>query len=341
MECKKEPPFKYIEPTWWQVPLLVLVQALVAFGANIAGWAIDPVTFFFIPLFLAILMWKQRSATIISNYLGFNTKNIAQKILASIAGASAGVSLYLILKSIAGMSLIPYASLEFSKYVILQAASFATNIFYYMVIPLSILVLIVLLSFFASGFKYQGNIVWIALITLAIPFFLLMQQPSNVLYVIVGFGEEILCLIFAMIMINYLVCKYGMSYKDLKTHFIAWLLARGFWSVIHALSGYGFVLSAYISAMILGMIFTFIGYMFWYDEIGSAILAFLGIADFILYMNTGQLILFLLSLINLSIAGAIVTFGHILRDESLAFREYVIYGAAMAHAFYDLAFLYL
>ncbi len=331
-------PFKYVEPDIWQIPLLVVLQALVAFGANLAGWNIDPLSFFFIPLVVAILFWREQSYKIITDYFGFNTKNITQKILASVVGACLGISLYLVLKY-SRMSLIPYASYRLAELSPISGTSdVLTTIYSSLPIILTFAaVLIAVLLFVAKKLKPTHMLAII--ITLLIPFMFIAAQPVGILNLIIGYGEEILCLIFAMIAINWLVYNFNLKYNNPATHAAGWVISRASWAVIHALSSYGFVLGAYVSAFVLGMIFTLIGYMFWFTELAIPILLIFGGLDLYYYYLYGIDTLLYLGIILMVTALGIIVDRKIFRDDSLAFKEYVIYGAAMAHAFYDLSFV--
>jgi len=330
-------PFKYIEPDIWQIPTLVTIQALVAFGANLAGWNIDPISFFFIPIIAAILFWREQSYTIIKDYLGFNTKNIAQKVMSSIIGACLGVSLYLILKY-SRVSLIPYASYNIAELstmspgVELSSVLNSLPIIFVFAAILSAMLILV-------AKKLKPSHILSIVITLTIPFLFIVAKPVGILNLIIGYGEEILCLIFAMIAINWLIYNFKLKYNSVTTHLIGWSIARASWAVIHALSTYGFVLGAYLSAFLLGMVFTLIGYMFWFAELAIPILLIFGGLDIYYGYVYGIDLLWYLGAILIAAAFTVMVDKKIFRDDSLAFREYVIYGAAMAHAFYDLSFV--
>ena len=60
-----------------------------------------------------------------------------------------------------------------------------------------------------------------------------------------------------------------------------------------------------------------------------------------LYFTQGLLISLVCGVTLITIGGFLLMEPHLLRDESLKFKEYVIYGPAFAHAFYDYAFLVL
>ena len=67
----------------------------------------------------------------------------------------------------------------------------------------------------------------------------------------------------------------------------------------------------------------------------------IGLFDIYLYFAQGLLISLVCGVTLITIGGFLLMEPHLLRDESLKFKEYVIYGPAFAHAFYDYAFLVL
>jgi len=330
-------PFPHIEPAIWQIPVLVLIQVLFAYAFNIAGWKVDPVTFFFIPLIFGILFWKERSFKIIADYFGFNTKNIVQKILASIAGICLGISLYLLLKFGIGSVIAPFTSWLYP--VSLPGKNIITGILEGLPTIL-FFILLIFVGIYAVTGKVPTKGLAAVLIALLIPFIIANLTPGLVLNLLIGYGEELLCLLFAMIAINWLVYKYSLKYNDTKTHAIAWMISRASWAVIHAVGVYNTIM-AYIMAFILGMVFTAIGYMFWFGTIGGIIMLLIGLYDIYLYAVQGITLSLICGAVLMTLGGLLLLEPYLLRDESLRFKEYVIYAPAFAHAFYDYAFLVL
>lgn len=316
-----ELPFRYVSPDITQIFVIVLVQALVAYFANILGYHISPIYFYLVPIILAILLWKSTSWTILKEYLGFNTKNIPQKIIAGIAGAALGLSLYFILK---------YANIS-----ILAISLQKHYIFTSLPIILLFTSIIFILSFIGEH-KIDIKLLLLMLAILYLPFMLSRIGELSILALIVGYGEEILSLLFAIIAINYLVSR-GMKYNSILTHLLAWTIARTSWVILHALAGYGTTLQYYIDAFILGMIFTFIGYMFWFTPLSIAVMLPISLYDIYLYFIHSNILCLMAGSTLLLISLLLFVEKDLLKDNSLAFKEYVIYGPAMAHALYDLA----